>query len=977
MAPWPDLRYHRASGARKPRRDRMARQKNRFVDILLGPHPRLLKIEDRRGARLFAALALIDAILTGVALLCINFMYTALQGRSIWGGQDSRIVIASAAIIFLCYGLIRAGRFRIGAFLYISVAALAPLTVPFVPGPTAEIGVIATAVIPIFLAAMIFEMRWTLVSLAAIVGVAAVRLAASPMAASKIATGYAVLASVAVTGALVLIFRAHFARLEGDRYSQIRQKEEALRENEALLRIIMDNMPAGVMIVDAQTHRIDRVNPATAELFGTPREMIQGRLCHKFLCPAEEGSCPITDLGQEVDRSERVLLRSGGTSLPVIKSVKRINIQGREKLLETFIDITERKQAEEENRRLAEMLDYAPTSITIHDPDGFYLYANKKALEIHGYSRDEFLALNLHQVNVPESEALIASRMREVTENGEAAFEVTHFRKDGTTVPLEVYVRTTRWGDRSVILSIGSDITKRKLAENALRESEERYKSLVENASEAIFVAQDGMLRYVNRAGIEMAGYSEEEAVSRPFIEFIHPDDRAMVGEQYLKRLRGEGVDSRVTFRFIAKDGTVKWFELGAALINFEGRPATLNAVTDITERKRAEEEKARLEGQLLQAQKMEAVGRLAGGVAHDFNNMLGVILGHTELALEQVDPPNPLHADLTEIRKAAERSTNLTRQLLAFGRRQAVAPRVLDLNETIAGMLKMLERLIGEDVHLGWQPQQDLWPVKMDPSQIDQILANLCVNARDAIADVGTIRIETRNSTLDEDFSAAHAGSMPGDHVLLAVSDDGCGMDKQTLSHIFEPFFTTKGTGKGTGLGLATVYGIVKQNSGFIDVESEPGRGSTFKIYLPRHAGKADQGLKPVSTSPARRGHETILVVEDEPAILKLTTMLLESQGYTVVAASTPGEAIRLARERAEEIHLLIADVVMPEMNGRELARTMVGIFPRLKCLFMSGYTADVIAHHGVLEEGVSFLQKPFSRKDLAARVLEALEGE
>jgi nitrogen-specific signal transduction histidine kinase/ActR/RegA family two-component response regulator len=397
--------------------------------------------------------------------------------------------------------------------------------------------------------------------------------------------------------------------------------------------------------------------------------------------------------------------------------------------------------------------------------------------------------------------------------------------------------------------------------------------------------------------------------------------------------------------------------------------------VHDITERKRAEDERGKLQAQLNQAQKMESVGRLAGGIAHDFNNMLSVIIGHTEIALDQVDSAQPLHEDLDEILRAAHRSAHLTRQLLAFARKQTISPKVLDLNETVEDMLKMMRRLIGEDIDLLWKPGRDFWPVKVDPAQIDQILANLCVNARDAISGVGKVTIETVNVTFDEAYCANHIGFVPGEFVLLAVSDDGCGIDKETQEKLFEPFFTTKGVGQGTGLGLATVYGIVKQNNGFINVYSEPGQGTTFKIYLPRHQGKAEQMQKEGPAAPAVHGHETILLVEDEPAILSMGKAMLERLGYRVLTAGTPGEAIRLAEEHPGEIHLLMTDVVMPEMNGRDLAKNLLSLYPNLKRLFMSGYTANVIVHHGVLDEGVHFIQKPFSRKDLAAKVREALE--
>jgi CheY-like chemotaxis protein len=304
------------------------------------------------------------------------------------------------------------------------------------------------------------------------------------------------------------------------------------------------------------------------------------------------------------------------------------------------------------------------------------------------------------------------------------------------------------------------------------------------------------------------------------------------------------------------------------------------------------------------------------------------------------------------------------------------VAPKVLDLNETVEGMFKMLRRLIGENIDLGWQPKANLWPVKVDPSQIDQILANLCVNSQDAISGVGKIIIETGNSTMEEGYCSAHPGSIPGEYVMLAVSDDGYGMDKKTLERIFEPFFTTKEMGKGTGLGLATVYGIVKQNNGFVNVYSEPGLGTKFTVYLPRYKGSAAPLPQEALAEPVARGNETILLVEDEPAILTLITTMLTKLGYTVLTAGTPGEIIRLADEYTGKIHLLITDVVMPGMNGKDLAGNLLSRYPHLKHLFMSGYTADVIAHNGILDDGVNFIQKPFSIKELAVKVREALGG-
>ncbi|MCE5312981.1 MAG: response regulator, partial [Nitrospiraceae bacterium] len=371
----------------------------------------------------------------------------------------------------------------------------------------------------------------------------------------------------------------------------------------------------------------------------------------------------------------------------------------------------------------------------------------------------------------------------------------------------------------------------------------------------------------------------------------------------------------------------------------------------------------------------MESVGRLAGGVAHDFNNKLGVILGYAELAINKAEPDSQISEHLKQISIAAQRSAEITRQLLAFARKQTILPKMLNLNETIYGMIKMLHRLIGENIELAWLPGKDLWLVTMDPAQIDQILVNLCVNSKDAISCVGKITIETNNIHFSEKDCSANKDITSGNFVQLSVSDTGCGMGKETISNLFEPFYTTKEIGKGTGLGLATVYGIVKQNYGFINVYSEPGQGSLFRIYLPAHKKEYEQPASEQAVeTPRAPGSENILLVEDEPSILKMATTMLELLGYTVIAADTPAKAIELASKHDGDIHLLMTDVIMPGMNGRELAKKLLATRPNIKQLFMSGYTADVIAHHGVLDEGVQFIQKPFSIKDMAAKVRQAL---
>ena len=528
----------------------------------------------------------------------------------------------------------------------------------------------------------------------------------------------------------------------------------------------------------------------------------------------------------------------------------------------------------------------------------------------------------------------------------------------------------------------------RRKASEALAESANRFRDLVQDAPFPVMLhADDGTILQVSRSWCDITGYAHEELVTMADWTARAFGERQTVMQSGIDRLydlthRVDGGEYAVRTR----TGDMRTWSFSSAPLGRlpDGRRVVVSMAVDITERQRgeaarrkAEQEQARLGTQLQQMQKIDAVGRLAGGIAHDFNNMLGVILGHADFALGELDPSQTVQADLLAIRKAALRSAELTSQLLAFARKQTVHPRVIDLNEAVSGMLQLLRRLIGEDIDLSWEPAANLWPVRIDPTQLDQVLANLCVNAREAIAGVGKVTIETGHFTFTTEFCAAHPGSSPGEQVILTVTDTGCGMEKSTLARLYEPFFTTKGGGKGTGLGLATVYGIVKQNNGYIDVSSEPDRGTSFRIYLPRNAGGSEQpsGQEAGEASQASRGHETILLAEDEPGIRTLADRMLTKQGYRVLSAGTPGEAIRLAADHGGEIHLLLTDVVMPEMNGRDLGRALMVHRPKLKCLFMSGYTAEVIAPRGVLDDDVNFIQKPFSTEQLAAKVREVLD--
>jgi two-component system, cell cycle sensor histidine kinase and response regulator CckA len=661
-------------------------------------------------------------------------------------------------------------------------------------------------------------------------------------------------------------------------------------------------------------------------------------------------------------------------------------------------DISGRRRAEKALRRSQQLLkrtfDNLRDALFLIDADaGTITECNPAASEMFGYDVQEMVGRPIAFLHVDDA-ALTEFRRdlhRAIQEKGFLFLpEFAMRRRDGTVFAAEHTVVPIEegGGKRLGWVSVVRDITERKRAEEEVR-------SISRKDEEAIRIAHMGHWEFDLATGLfrfndpyyVLHGTNAEEAggylmTADEFARrYVHPDDSHLVKEAIQQGMAAE--DPQFQFqtesRILRSDGEVRtvivWFRLEK---DAQGKTIELHGVNqDITERKRAEEEREKLRGQFIGAQKMEAVGRLAGGVAHDFNNMLGVILGHAEMALMQAELSETARAHLGEIRTAAERSARLTQQLLAFARRQTIAPRVLDLNDAVAGMLKMLQRLMGEDIDLAWAPGRDLWKVKIDPSQLDQILANLCINARDAIVGVGKITIETHNTTFDEVYCASHAGFVPGQFVMLAVSDNGAGMDKDVLEHLFEPFFTTKGIGKGTGLGLATVYGIVKQNDGFINVYSEPGVGTTFKIYVPSSAdGLLERGVPAPVESPKGIG-ERVLLVEDEAAILNLGKLMLEELGYTVLAAGTPDEAIRLAETHSGEIHLLITDVVLPGMDGKELAERLGRASSGIKCLFMSGYTANVIAHRGVLEDGVQFIQKPFSMDELAVKVRCALGRE
>lgn len=539
----------------------------------------------------------------------------------------------------------------------------------------------------------------------------------------------------------------------------------------------------------------------------------------------------------------------------------------------------------------------------------------------------------------------------------------------------EVYFSPV-WEDEATpyVLGVMVDVTQRQRAERALEASERLLRESQKVARLGHYSAEISSGRWENSPVLDdilgiSAGYLKDRD---RFLTLVHPADRKEVAGDLIRSASDPTERLDREFRIIRiSDQQERWVHaLGRIDRDEHGEPERMiGTIQDITDSKA-------LEQQLLQSQKMEAVGQLAGGVAHDFNNMLSVILGYTEIMNLNLSPDSPLLSHLKQIELAAERSRDITRQLLAFSRKQIISPRRQDLNQLVEGSAKALARLIGEDVSLKFKPAEDLWPVKVDSSQMDQILMNLAVNARDAMPDGGTLLIESQNVVIDQDYCRRHAYCRPGNFVMLAVSDVGVGMDHQTLSHIFEPFFTTKPVGRGTGLGLATVYGIVKQNDGFINVYSEPGKGTTFRIYLPRAVGEDEpEEEKPATGIHAGTGQ--VLLVEDDEMVRRTTATMLEELGYTVTSPASPAEALEVCLGGGPAFDLLVTDVVMPQMSGKELRDRILALQPGIAVLFISGYTSDIIVHKGVLEPGVHFLAKPFDLSDLAAKVRQAMSSE
>lgn len=777
-----------------------------------------------------------------------------------------------------------------------------------------------------------------------------------------------------------------------------RLKNEILA-SEAFLESIIENSPYALWVSDHRGTLI-RMNQACRDLLHVTDEDLVGK--YNVLqdnVVAEQGAMHLVK--KVFENGERVQFTlhydsSQLKSLPLRKTARVVLevtispvLDEQNRLIHAIIqhvDITERIRAEEKLLQHAREMEWLMKSMAnafamwekILDKESRltdirFFYFNDAYSRVSGLELDEVRGKTVREI-WPDTEESWFETYGEVARTGQPkSFEMYHQPTQG----LYSCVAYRPWDTSPHICVVFEDITQRKRTEEALRRSEEKFKRLLQNSNDIIAVMDAKGIQISVSGPVEaFFGYRPEEVIGKNVFDFIHPDDIKATREIFTEAAMQPGITLRAEVRFRHKNGT--WKTVEAVGSNYLHDPLISGIIVntrDISERKKVEEEHSKLEAQLQQAMKMEAVGRLAGGVAHDFNNILTVITGNVELMKMKLNHSDPFLRHLNTINKAAESAASLTRQLLAFSRRQIIEPKILNLNDLVGNLLKILPRLIGEDITLQTALAKDLGSVKVDPGQFEQVLVNLSVNARDAMPDGGSLVIETANIDLDEDYCSRHPHVQPGKFVLLALSDTGCGMSPDIKRHLFEPFFTTKTVGKGTGLGLATTFGIVKQAKGTIEVYSEPGRGTSFKIYLPRLSEPADRLITEKAGLKIPEGKETVLIVEDDAAVRELALTILQHLGYKVLSAANGGEAFLLAEKHKGEIDLLMTDVVMPGMNGRELAERITQLQPGIRVLFTSGYTENVIVHHGIVEKNLNFIGKPYTMQALAKKIRDVLD--
>jgi two-component system, cell cycle sensor histidine kinase and response regulator CckA len=721
-------------------------------------------------------------------------------------------------------------------------------------------------------------------------------------------------------------------------------------------------------------------NPGAERLYGFTASEAVGKPIQMLLPPerANEESEILARIGrgERIRHFETVRLQKDGKRIDVSVTISPIRdrtgtINGASRIAR---DISERKCAEEMRDRLAAVVESSDDAIIGKNLDGTIIAWNPGAENLFGYTASEAVGKPIQMLLPPEragEESEILARIG----RGERInhFETVRVQKDGKRMDVSESISPIR--DRSGAIvgasKIARDISERKCAEEELRKSEERFGKTFHSSPLAIVISTEAEGRYVevNESFLKMVGRERGDVIGRTASDLMfwaQPAQRL----DLLQRLQADGTVTDAQFQYKTSAAEIRDAKLSWVKIEVEGQPCLLAFVRDITER-------LHLEAQFRQAQKMEAVGRLAGGVAHDFNNMLSVIIGYSDLSTDLIAPESQVKMYLEQIKKASERATLLTRQLLAFSRQQVIFPRVLNLNEVVNNVTTMLLRMVGDNISISFRPTTPIGGIKADPGQIEQILMNLVVNSRDAMPDGGEIVIETGHAELDEDYASQHPGFHTGQHIFLAVSDTGCGMDESIKSKIFEPFFTTKGVGQGTGLGLSTVYGIVTQSQGTIAVDSQPGKGTTFKIYFPRIAAKVEQPAPSHKVDESPAGSETILVVDDDEAVRKVTASLLASAGYQIIEASNAEKALQIMTASGPGIDLLLTDLIMFGKSGFELFEQAKVIRPELRSLFMSGYTGDLAAlRRGLISER-TFLAKPFTKVSLLKKIYTVLHSE
>ncbi|PKG93223.1 PAS domain-containing sensor histidine kinase [Paraglaciecola sp. MB-3u-78] len=636
------------------------------------------------------------------------------------------------------------------------------------------------------------------------------------------------------------------------------------------------------------------------------------------------------------------------------------------------------QQLEVSKARYFDLYDLAPVGYLTLDERHLIKECNLFVANMMGVNRNKLIKAPISKILLKEDQIIFYDNLKATLEMDITRhFEMRLVRADGEFFWGLLHVVAMKCGEYWVTVT---DISRNKQVEAELQESDNKFRSVFEQAAMGVArMGLDGAWLEVNQKLCAIVGYSQHALLSKGFQDLIHPEELPREQAAICQLINNEISTYAKEKRYYTGAGSIVWLKVTMNLVrDINNDPDYFIAIIeDITSQKTEEAKQLSLTEQLHQAQKTEAIGKLAGGISHDFNNMLGVILGQAEWLTNKLEPASPLMDHIQSITKAAEHSAKLTRQLLTFARKQTIEPKVLDLNKSVSAMMDMLKQLIGESIQVSWDPAQDLWPVKVDPTQIDQVLANLCINARDAISGNGHISISTRNCRLDEHFATNHSDEMPpGDYVKLSVSDDGCGMNNPTKAQIFEPFYTTKAPGSGTGLGLSFTLGAVQMNAGFINVFSEPEQGTTFHIYFKKVKSPEEMKQK-ITDAPYKKGTETILLVEDEEMLLEIETAMLENSGYTVLAASSGDHAEALFREHLFEINLLMTDVIMPEINGMDLAVQLQALTPNLQVIFMSGYPQDILGNQANLEEGASFLQKPFSMEALANKVREVLDAD